>query len=145
MSKYLLFSILHLISFNLGFLFLMALGFELRASCLLGHLNHSTSPFLCCIFFFFSFFVVLELDSRPSPWAPLPVLFLGFFCERFFEIESHELFAQAGFKLRSSWSLNSWVARITGVSHWHLACVRYFWNRVSQTICPEVILLIPAS
>jgi hypothetical protein len=32
----------------------------------------------------------------------------------FFEIGSHKLFIQAGFELQSSW-----VARITGVSHWH--------------------------
>jgi hypothetical protein len=35
-----------------------------------------------------------------------------------FKTGSHELFAWAGFKLPSSWS---WIARITGVSHWHLA------------------------
>jgi hypothetical protein len=34
----------------------------------------------------------------------------------FFEIESLELFARADFELRS------WVLRITGVSHRHLAC-----------------------
>jgi hypothetical protein len=53
----------HLVS--LGFLFLAALGLELRACTL----SHSTSPF-----------------SE------------GFF----FEIGSHKLFAQAGFKLQSS-------------------------------------------
>jgi hypothetical protein len=34
----------------------------------------------------------------------------------FFEIGSHELFAWAGFKLWSSWSV-SWVPRITDMSH----------------------------
>jgi hypothetical protein len=40
-----------------------------------------------------------------------------------FETGSLELFALAGFKLRYTWSLPSsytWVARITGVSHWPL-------------------------
>jgi hypothetical protein len=35
-----------------------------------------------------------------------------------FHIGACELFAAAGFKPWSSWSLVSWVARITGVSHW---------------------------
>jgi hypothetical protein len=42
------------------------------------------------------------LNSGPIPWATLPDLF---FFVMGFEIESHELFAQAGFKPWSSWSL----------------------------------------
>jgi hypothetical protein len=41
----------------------------------------------------------------------------------FFEIGSCELFACAGFKPRFSW-----VAVITGVSHWHSAYNLYFWD-----------------
>jgi hypothetical protein len=46
-----------------------------------------------------------------------------FFCEGFFKIGSRELFAQqAGFELRSSWSLPpESVTRITNRSHWYFA------------------------
>jgi hypothetical protein len=44
-----------------------------------------------------------SLNSSPTPWTTSPVLFCdGFF---FFERGSNELFAHAGFKLQSSWSL----------------------------------------
>jgi hypothetical protein len=44
-----------------------------------------------------------------------------YFCEGFFEIQSHKLFARAGFQL---WS--SWVGRIIGVSHKHTAFLSFF-------------------
>jgi hypothetical protein len=47
--------------------------------------------------------------TQPAPWATPPALF----CDEFFEIGAHKLFAQAGFKL---WY--SWVVSITGLSHW---------------------------
>jgi hypothetical protein len=55
---------------------------------------------------FFFFLVVLGFDSGPTPWASLPApLPRFFFVMGAAEIGSHELFAQAGFKQRSSWSL----------------------------------------
>jgi hypothetical protein len=51
--------------------------------------------------FFFFFLWLWGLNSGPSPWTTPPVLF----CEGFFKIASHELFAQAGFKPQFSWSL----------------------------------------
>jgi H+/Cl- antiporter ClcA len=48
------------------------------------------------------------LNSGPTPWATPPALFVF----SIIKIGSHELFAQAGFEL---WS--SWVARIVGMSH----------------------------
>jgi hypothetical protein len=44
----------------------------------------------------------------------------------FFEIGSLELFALAGFKPQSSWSLASLVARITGVSYQYPAKLMIF-------------------
>jgi hypothetical protein len=63
--------------------------------------------------------VVLGFELRAScllystTWATPPALF----CVGYFKIGSHELFPQAGFELWSSWSLPSWIARITGMSH----------------------------
>jgi hypothetical protein len=56
------------------------------------------------------------LGRYSTIWTTLPTLF---FADFFFftpDIGSHKLFARAGFEL---WS--SWVARIIGVSHQHLA------------------------
>jgi hypothetical protein len=71
------------------------------------------------------------LNSGPS-FEPLHQ---RYFCEGFFEIGSLELFAQAGFKPRSFPISAYWVARITGLSHQHLACVGYFWVRVLLSFC----------
>jgi hypothetical protein len=57
------------------------------------HLNNVSSPF--CFRYFFFFFVVLRFELRAYILKPLhqPSLVKGFF-----EIESHKLFAHAGFK-----------------------------------------------
>jgi hypothetical protein len=47
------------------------------------------------------FFGTPVLNSGPTPWATPPALF----CEEFFKIGSHKLFAWVGFEPRSSWSL----------------------------------------
>jgi hypothetical protein len=49
------------------------------------------------------FFGTPVLNSGPTPWATPPALF----CEEFFKIGSHKLFAWVGFEPRSSWSLPS--------------------------------------
>jgi hypothetical protein len=49
----------------------------------------------------FFFLQYCNLNSGPTPWATVPVLFFIVF----FEMHSHELFAQAGFEPWSSWSL----------------------------------------
>jgi hypothetical protein len=68
---------------------------------------------LDCVNFFF-FFLYWGLNSGPSPWATLSVLFVM----GIFKIGSRELFAWAVFKLWSSWSLSgSSVTRFTSVSH----------------------------
>jgi hypothetical protein len=59
----------------------------------------------------FSFWWYRGLNSECTPWATPPTLF---FVMDVFKMGSHELFAQAGFKPRSSW-----LTRITSVSHWH--------------------------
>jgi hypothetical protein len=72
---------------------------------------------------FVFFFQGWDLNSGPTPWASPPALFLWWV---FFEIGSHELFAQAGFELRSSWSLlpqqlrlQAWVT-CAQQDHWFL-------------------------
>jgi hypothetical protein len=64
------------------------------------------------------------LNSGPSPWSTPPDPFLW----RVFKIGSHKLFTRAGFE---PWS--SWVARIIGVSHQHLALHGTSLNR--RCIC----------
>jgi hypothetical protein len=61
-----------------------------------------------CFFFGLPFLATLPLEPLHQPFLVLGI----------FEIGSHELFAWVGFKLPSSWSLPTWVARIIGVSHW---------------------------
>jgi hypothetical protein len=69
--------------------------------------------FLVFLFlFFFWYYWGLRLEPFHQPFVLWWI---------FFKIGSHELIAQAGFKLRSSWSLPSWVARIAGMSHQCLA------------------------
>jgi hypothetical protein len=67
--------------------------------------------------YFISLFILWYsgLSSKPIPSATPP----AFFCDRvFFELGSHDLFAlQTTIFLTSA----SWVARLTGVSHWHPA------------------------
>jgi hypothetical protein len=67
------------------------------------------------------------LNSGPSPWATPPALFLW----RVFEISAWTVcpgWLQNMILLISDY----WVARITGVSHWHLANFLHFirpqWN-----------------
>jgi hypothetical protein len=71
-----------------------------------------------CNFFFF-FFCGAGVWTQGLHLEPLHQPFLWWFFV-FFETESQELFAWAGFELWSSWSA-SWVTRITGVSHRCLA------------------------
>jgi hypothetical protein len=54
------------------------------------------------MFYFYFFFAVLGLELRAYTLSHSTTLF---FCDRFFEIGSCELFARAGFEPRSSWSL----------------------------------------
>jgi hypothetical protein len=68
------------------------------------------------LIYFFFFFVVLGLEHRASPWATPPA---HLFVIGFFKTGSHKLFA-------------SWVARITGVSHWHLL---YLLSPTSNPFC----------
>jgi hypothetical protein len=76
--------------------FLVVLGFELRASHLLGR-HCTTCLFLSWIFFFF--FVVLGFELRAYIYfEALHQPFFFFFVMGFFKIGSFKLFAQAGFK-----------------------------------------------
>jgi hypothetical protein len=52
------------------------------------------------------------------------------FCEGFFEIGSHEVFAWLALNLS-----DSWVAGITGVSHWHPEKIPYY--KISLLTIPE--------
>jgi hypothetical protein len=67
------------------------------------------------IFFFFFFLYYWDLSSGPTPWATPP----AHFCDFFFFQES------VLWTIYSSWlqtlvlTSASWVARITGMSHWH--------------------------
>jgi hypothetical protein len=72
----------------------------------LPKISKSFSAFTMPVFFFFFFF---EPPHRP------------FFVMGFFKIGSCKQFAWTGFQLRFSPISASWVARITEVSHWHLA------------------------
>jgi hypothetical protein len=54
------------------------------------------------LIFIFIYLQYWSLNSRSSHWVTSPALFL--WCV-FFEIGPCELFAQAGFKLQSSWYL----------------------------------------
>jgi hypothetical protein len=75
------------------------------------------------IFYIFYFFGGSGTWTQGLHREPLhqPVFVTGIF-----EIESHELFAWAGFEPWSSWSA-SLVARITGVSHRCVANFLYFY------------------
>jgi hypothetical protein len=65
--------------------------------------------------FLFCFFHCWGLNSRPTPWATPPALFcVGFFWDRVSQTISPG-WLQTSILLISA----SWVARITGVSHWH--------------------------
>jgi hypothetical protein len=81
------------------FYFLVLLGFELRFA------RQVLSP--------------LEPLHQPPPPATI-------FCDGFFEIESWELFALCWFWAMILLISVSWVARNTGVSHWHLAALVIF-------------------
>jgi hypothetical protein len=48
----------------------------------------------------------------------------------FFRDRSPEQFPPAGSEPQSSWFLASWVAIITGVSHWRLAKSSHFYETV---------------
>jgi hypothetical protein len=50
-----------------------------------------------------------------------------FFVMSFFKIGSYKLFPQSGFELPSSWIFASWVARTTGMNHWHPAHQPFFF------------------
>jgi hypothetical protein len=71
----------------------------------------------------------LHLQSRCSKTWTIPSIH---FALVILEMESHELFAQADLELQSSWSQPLKVARITGVSHWHLAKPLLFVSWLSQ-------------
>jgi hypothetical protein len=93
---------------------------RLRASpCGKHGLPHSTEALGDPTHFFLQYW---DLNSRITAWATSPALFLV----GLFEIGSCELFCLVGLELLFSWSLliygwASWVARITGTSHGHLA------------------------
>jgi hypothetical protein len=74
-----------------------------------------TTAFLCRCHSFSSCLLCVWGGGGAGAWTlelHLEPLHQPFFVMNFFEIGSRELFAQAGFELRSSW-----VVRITGVSH----------------------------
>jgi hypothetical protein len=74
--------------------------FYLTANCNSLAISLHTVVFINSFFFFFLQY--WGLNSGPSPWATPSA---QFFLIAFFEIGSRELFAQAGFELRSSWCL----------------------------------------
>jgi hypothetical protein len=57
----------------------------------------------------------------------------------FFEIGSHELFAQGWLRTMILLISASWVARITGVSYWHpvISSLLTHWNLLSKLIIPK--------
>jgi hypothetical protein len=118
-------------------------------------LSHSSSPFCSDYFgdgvclprlaelrffslFLFFFFAALGLEFRASHlqcrhfyhWShstsPPPPFF-------FPEIGALELFAWAGFELQSFLITDSWLARIIGKSHWHLAGLKFLNLKHSHT------------
>jgi hypothetical protein len=65
------------------------------------------------------------LNSGPTPWASPPALFMkGFFF--FFEIGSHGTICPGWLWNTILLVSASWVARITGVSHWRLTMFLFF-------------------
>jgi hypothetical protein len=95
------------INFTLELLFLNLISFGM---CLHFHLSQ---VFVCFLGFFFF--------CSTRVWIQGLWLYQPFFVMDFFQDRVSQTFAHTGFKLRSSWSLVSWVTRITGVSHQHLA------------------------
>jgi hypothetical protein len=70
-------------------------------------------------YFIFIYLQYWGLNLGPTPWATS----LALFKKGFFKIGSHELFSQLALYLLIS---ASWVARITGVSHWCLATLIFY-------------------
>jgi hypothetical protein len=72
---------------------------------------------------FYFFFWYWGLNSGTSPWATAPDLILW----RVFEIGSHRTICPGWLWTAILLISASWVARITGVSHWHTAPGQ-FWT-----------------
>jgi hypothetical protein len=79
-------------------------------------LNNCYPVPLSLTFFFLQYW---GLNSGPSPWATPPTLF---FCEGFFKIVSHRTLCPGWLRTANFLISASWVAKITGVSHWCLSC-----------------------
>jgi hypothetical protein len=128
-------------------LFLAVLGFELRISHVLRQifycLSQSASPCVCgvgcvCVCVRARVCVCVCVRARVCVCVCMCVCVLGVFALR-----SLKLFARAGLKLQSSWSVYVCVCMYLCV---YVGC---FWDKVTQTICPgwpqTSVLLISAS
>jgi hypothetical protein len=101
---------------------------------------------------FFFFCAVLGFELRASPWATPPALF----CDGIFWDRVSQTICPGW--LRTTILLISayWVARITGMSHWHLAsnillfyrfclCTYSFWEAVDSLSSYHLIKLFHTS
>jgi hypothetical protein len=108
-------------------LFFVFLGMKSRALSMLGKCS-TTELHLSTLFFFGSTGWTQDFTvDRQAFLLFEPLHQPALFCEGFFEIGSHELFAQAGFEPQSSWSSASWVARIIPVRHQYPASFFFFF------------------
>jgi hypothetical protein len=72
---------------------------------------------LSTAFFFFFFLQHQGLNSEPTPWATPPALF----CDGYFQDRVSQTICPGWLRIEILLIFASWVARIAGVSHWHLA------------------------
>jgi hypothetical protein len=112
------------------FFFFVVLEFELKASCLPD--RGCTTWVMSQPFFFFFLVLGLELKAFTLNHSASP------FCDRYFQDRFSQTICPSWLRTTILLISASWVAKITGMSHQHLAlpfCFSYFSDKVLW-FCP---------
>jgi hypothetical protein len=110
--------------FSCGFIFIPAkvLPFKCPLVKVCGWYNLSCLSEISGWFFFF--LRCWDLNSWPTPWATPPALF----CDVFFQDRVLQTFCLGWLRTSILLVSASWVARITGKSHWHPALAEFLFS-----------------